>query len=389
MKQVISTERIPIKLWLDDIEEKALEQAKNVANLPFSFHHVAIMPDAHSGYGISIGGVFATKEVIVPHAVGSDIGCGVCARKTSLKYDEVNSDNLKLIMSGIRTRVPIGLNGKHKEQKYNVHMPINHSSLKVVITEYMNALNSLNSLGSGNHFIEIQRDIEGFIWIMIHSGSRNLGYKVADYYNKKAIELNQKYYSAVDKSIELAFFPLDSFEAQEYIKEMNYCLEYAAYNRVLMMESCFESLLEIYPSTTYSEDINVHHNYARTEHHFGKNVLVHRKGATSAKLDELGLVPGSQGTKSYVVIGLGNPDSFMSCSHGAGRKMGRKEAIKRLNLEEEIEKLNSQGIIHGIRIQKDLDEAAGSYKDISVVMENQSDLVKIVTELSPLCSIKG
>ena len=386
MKEVITTERIPIRLWLNDAEEGALWQAKNLANLPFAFKHVAIMADAHQGYGMCIGGVLATKGVVVPNAVGLDIACGVVAAKTSIQ--ELDTDTLKQIMGKIRKAIPVGFNS-HKDPADIGLMPDIVSMSPVVSAQFEKARHSLGTLGGGNHFCEIQQDNQGFIWVMIHSGSRNLGKQVADYYNKKAVELNEKYLSVVDKKQELAFLPLDTEEAHLYLAEMEYCVGYAYANRMKMLLEVAYILTDTFPSIKIEKEINIAHNYAHMEHHYGENVLVHRKGATSAREGEIGIIPGSQGTKSYIVRGKGNPESFMSCSHGAGRAMGRKEAQRRLNLEDEIKLLDDQGIIHGIRNEKDLDEAAGAYKDISVVMKNQEDLVEIVTELSPLGIIKS
>jgi tRNA-splicing ligase RtcB len=397
---IITTEKIPIKIWADDMEEGALEQAKNLANLPFAFKHIAIMPDTHQGFGMPIGGVLATKDVIVPNAVGVDIGCGMCAVKTSLT--EIDKETLKKIMGEIRKVIPVGFN-KHKEEQDEKLMPqrsmeqtVNMDKYTPIVEkEYSNALKSLGTLGGGNHFIEIQKGSDGYIWIMIHSGSRNLGKQVADYYNKVAIELNKKWFSNTQK--ELNFLPVDSEEGQAYIREMSYCVEFALANRKLMMDK----IKDIFQKTdmtrigiprlsiVFEPMINIAHNYARLENHFGENVWVHRKGATLATKNTIGIIPGSQGTKSYIVKGKGNPESFMSCSHGAGRKMGRNEAIKNLNLEEEIKRLDDMGVVHAIRGVKDLDEAPGSYKDIDIVMENQKDLVEILVELTPLAVIKG
>lgn len=229
---------------------------------------------------------------------------------------------------------------------------------------------------------------------MIHSGSRNLGKQVADYYNKIAIKLNEKWYSSVPKEWQLAFLPLDSDEGQAYLREMNYCVEFALANRKLMMDRIMMIFSDITKCSFIWFDkkieiINIAHNYAKMENHFGQNVMVHRKGATLADTDTVGIIPGSQGTKSYIVRGRGNPDSFNSCSHGAGRRMGRKDAGKRLDLKEEIKKLDDQGIIHAIRSVNDLDEASGAYKSIDEVMTNQKDLVEILVELQPLAVIKG
>jgi len=243
-------------------------------------------------------------------------------------------------------------------------------------------------LGGGNHFIEIQKGSDGHIWIMIHSGSRNLGFKVANHYNKLAVELNEKWHSSVPKSWELAFLPVDSEEGQAYIKEMQYCVDFALANRELMMGRVKLEFVDQYgPQVDFEPMINIAHNYASLENHLGQNVWVHRKGATKATEGLVGIIPGSQGTKSYIVEGLGNPESFMSCSHGAGRKMGRRQAKENLDLKKEQEKL--KGIIHSVRSANDLDEAPGSYKNIETVMENQKDLVKILVTLKPLAVIKS
>ena len=389
MKQVISTEKKPIKLWLDNIEDGALEQAKNLANLPFIFKHIAIMPDAHQGYGMPIGGIMATKGVVIPNAVGVDIGCGMCAVKTSLK--EIDTETLKKIMGEIRKVIPVGFK-KHKEMQSDKDMPEDDSHIvnrPIVHSEYANALKSVGTLGGGNHFIEIQKGSDNHIWIMIHSGSRNLGLKIAEHYNKLAIKMNEQFYSSVPTKWELAFLPLDTEEAQDYLKEMNYAVDFALANRKLMMDRIQPLFLLASDDISFEPMINIAHNYASMENHFGQNIMVHRKGATMARKEQVGIIPGSQGTKSYIVEGLGNKDSFESCSHGAGRKMGRKQAQRTLNLEEEIKKLNDRGVIHGIRNAKDLDEASGSYKDIKEVMANQEDLVKVKVSLEPLAVIKG
>jgi len=389
--------KVPVFSWCPEIEENAMEQIDNLVRLPFVFNRVAVMSDCHSGFGMPIGGVLATMGVVIPNAVGVDIGCGMCAVKTSLT--EIDTETLKKIMGEIRKVIPLGFN-KHDNGQDECLIPYRLLSemiekYPVVSKEYNNALKSLGTLGGGNHFIEIQEGDDGHIWIMIHSGSRNLGKQVADYYNKVAIELNKKWFSETQKG--LNFLPINSEEGQSYIREMNYCVEFALANRELMMDRVKDILYKTdmtrigIPrlSIVFEPMINIAHNYAQLENHFGENVWVHRKGATLATKDTIGIIPGSQGTKSYIVKGKGNPESFMSCSHGAGRKMGRNEAIKNLNLEEEVKRLDDMGVIHAIRGQKDLDEAPGSYKDIDVVMENQKDLVEILVELTPLAVIKG
>jgi tRNA-splicing ligase RtcB len=390
MQRIISTERIPIKLWLDEPEQGAMKQAISLANLPFAFSHICLMPDTHEGYGMPIGGVLATDNVIVPNAVGVDIGCGMCAVKTNILADTIVRKQLAQIMAGIRALVPLGF--EHQKERQNESlMPqgYNIDELVVVKRQYFAALKQLGTLGGGNHFIELQRDNNGSLWIMVHSGSRNFGLQVAEYYNKTAKILNAKYNSSVDPKADLAFLPFETEEAQFYYQEMKYCTEFALANRKLMMERIQKVVSEILDDVFYEPMINIAHNYAACETHFGKKVIVHRKGATSAKKGEKGIIPGSQGTKSYIVEGLGNPESFMSCSHGAGRVMSRKAAIKNLNLEEEKRKLDELGILHSIRGKSDLEEASSAYKNITQVMEFQKDLVKILVELTPLAVIKG
>lgn len=409
MNKIISTEKIPIKLWLDDMEVGALKQAKNLANLPFAFKWISIMPDSHQGYGMPIGGVMATEDVIVPNAVGVDIGCGMCAVKTSLK--NINTEILKKIMREIRKVIPVGFS-HHKEMQSESLMPkyddfvgetLFRSDYPIIDEQFESALKQLGTLGGGNHFIEIQKGSDGFIWIMIHSGSRNLGYKVAKYYNELAYDLNKEWFSdtflPANKEDSLAFLPVESKEGQNYLREMQYCVDFALANRELMIKRIMDIFISIFPNDKvldriyfdkYDSDmINIAHNYVKLENHFGKNVWIHRKGATLARRDTIGIIPGSQGTKSYIVKGKGSLDSFNSCSHGAGRKMSRSAAKRNLNLADEIKKMDDQGIIHGIRNQGDLDEASGSYKDIDVVMKNQEDLVEILVELQPLAVIKS
>jgi tRNA-splicing ligase RtcB len=381
----INTERIPIKMWLNDIEPGALTQATHLANLPFAFSHVAIMPDAHEGYGMPIGTVLATNDIVIPNAVGVDIGCGMHLIKTDLT--EIDKEGLVKILTDIRKDIPLGFSHRDKPRedkmpKYTEELP------KIVQDQYNSALNQVGTLGGGNHFIEVQKSNDGFICAMIHSGSRNIGFKAANYYNKVAKDLNSKWHTNVPKDWDLASLPIDTEEGQAYIREMKYCTLFAKANREFMMEFIKDSFLKNF-GAKITEEHDVPHNYAALEKHFGKQVWVHRKGATSALEGQLGLIPGSQGTSSYVVEGLGNMWSFKSCSHGAGRRLGRNVAKRTLNLEEEKKKLDDQGIIHSIRGTGDLDEASGAYKDIDVVMENQKELVKIVTKLSPLAVVKG
>jgi len=393
MKEVIYKKhenRIPIKSWVTGLEDGALAQANNISNLPFVYKHVALMPDCHQGYGMPIGGVIAADGYVIPNAVGVDIGCGMCAVKTNIKIGDFKTETLKEIMGEIRKQIPVGFN-HNKEECSISEMPSleNKPNMIIIEKEYKSARYQLGTLGGGNHFIEIQKGDDGFVWIMLHSGSRNIGLKVAKHYNNLANEINRKFYSEVIKEKELAFLPIDSEEGKNYLEEMNYCLEFAYANRLKMMNKIKDIFSKKVCEVIFEEMINIHHNYASIENHFGENVMVHRKGATKATEGLIGIIPGSQGTASYIVEGLGNPESFQSCSHGAGRKMGRRDACQRLNLAEEKKKLDDKGIVHGIRCVNDLDEAAGAYKDIDVVMENQKDLVKILVKLEPLGVIKG
>jgi tRNA-splicing ligase RtcB len=390
MPKTIKTEKLPIKLWLDDIEDGAMEQARNLANLPFLFKHVAVMPDAHQGYGMPIGGVMALEGMVIPNAVGVDIGCGMCAARTSLTT--ISSNHLKAVLSLIRSAVPLGFDHhRHPQNPALMPKPVDGTlqDLPIVAREYQHALTQLGTLGGGNHFIEIQKGNDSHIWLMIHSGSRNLGYQVANYYNRLAGELNRQGKSRIPPQWQLAFLPMDSEPGQQYLREMRYCVEFAYANRRLMMERVQEAMQAVLTPVHFEPLINIAHNYAALELHFHKQVMVHRKGATRAQEGEIGIIPGSQGTPSYLVRGRGNPESFASCSHGAGRKMGRKQAQHQLDLTKETKRLEELGIIHAIRHRDDLDEAAGAYKDIEQVIANQLGLVEVLVELRPLGVIKG
>lgn len=389
MEKIISTEIIPIKLWLKDIESGALNQAINLANHPNAFHHIALMPDTHVGFGMPIGGVLATEDVIIPNAVGVDIGCGICAVRTSLR--EIPIKTLKGIMGVIRRTIPVGFN-HHKSKQNNTIMPdvrLDSKAMPIVNQEYKSAIYQIGTLGGGNHFIEVQRGKDDFIWLMVHSGSRNIGYKVATHYNKLAKSLNEKWKSNVPLKWDLAYLPLDSTQGQIYQKEMQYCVDFAFASRKLMMKRIKEAISYFFDDVIYNKMINIAHNYAAQEKHFGEKVIVHRKGATLANKETIGIIPGSQGMKSYIVKGKGNSESFESCSHGAGRRLGRRQAQRQLDLKSEQKALDEKGIIHSIRTKRDLDEAPSAYKDISIVMKNQEDLVEILVELEPLAVIKG
>lgn len=381
----------PVKIWTDEVEDTAMRQIENLTTLPFLYHHLAIMPDVHTGMGMPIGGVLACEDAIVPNAVGVDIGCGMCAVKTNWKVSEIPPHVLrKKIMKGIRERIPLGMD-HHKEKQDVRFLPEGHEVEKMTIVKARqeSILHEVGTLGGGNHFIELQKDENDMLWIMIHSGSRNLGARVGAYYNEMAKTLNSRWHTVVSPEINLAFLPQGSREFGMYWEEMKYCVDFALCNRKLMMERIEEVLYDALTGIEFDPMINIAHNYAACENHFGKNVFVHRKGATLARKGITGIIPGSQGTASYIVEGLGNPESFCSCSHGAGRVLSRKAAIRTLNMAEEVAQLEAKGIVHAIRYQDDMQEASGAYKNIEEVIANELDLVKVRTRLLPVAVIKG
>ncbi len=338
MMQIIATERIPIKLWASEIDAAALQQARNLANLPFAFRWVAVMPDAHTGYGMPIGGVLATDGMVIPNAVGVDIGCGMAAVRTTLK--KINTVELQDILALIRSDVPVGFKHHPDPQPWD---GFNHApDIRIIQEELFSARHQLGTLGGGNHFIEIQQGDDGFIWLMIHSGSRNFGLKAASEYHRLAKSLCGRGKSSLPDP-DLAYLPFDSPEGREYFTAMNYCLDFARANRALMVERSLDAIMAVTGGTALN-CVNIHHNYAAVETHYGHEVLVHRKGATAAFKGQAGIIPGSMGAHSYITEGLGCDESFQSSSHGAGRRMGRNEATRKLDLEREQQKM--KGILH-------------------------------------------
>lgn len=380
--------RIPIKMWADKIDEMALQQALNLASLPFAYSHIALMPDVHCGLGMPIGGVLATKGIVVPNAVGVDIGCGMCAIKTSLRVEDIDHKRIVKVLEIIRQTVPLGFDHHNVLQDESL-LPAGHDIDKLPCVKNLitAARHQIGTLGGGNHFIEIQKSSTGEVWVMIHSGSRNVGKLVAEKYGKIAKNLNKRWYSECIEG--LGFMPIESNEGQNYWHEMQWCVDFALANRKLITQRVCEALSEMFGGVQFEPMINIAHNYAAWESFGDKDLIIHRKGATRAYKDDIGIIPGSQGAKSYIVKGLGNPDSFMSCSHGAGRVLGRREACRVLDLKHEIERMNDMGIIHSISEQCHLDEAPSAYKDIDLVMANQRDLVEPIVELSPIAVIKG
>ena len=407
---------MPVKSWCENCEEGALKQAGNLAKHPALYHHVALMPDAHQGYGMPIGGVVAAKGAVIPAAVGVDIGCGMIATETDVPAEAFAEMSFRrAFQEKLKERIPVGEGVSHSVtqdwegfEEYTAHNGM-RSSLWPSKLDRMN----LGTLGGGNHFIELQKTTpleiggtlgdralpdggESRVWLMIHSGSRNLGKRIEEHYHRIAARLCKRFHVQLADP-DLAFLPIEEPDGHNYFTDMLFALRYAKENRRRMMEAMKETLLEFAPEANFLRTIDIHHNYAACEEHFGKKVFVHRKGATSAKLDEIGVIPGSMGTASYIVRGLGNPDSFMSCSHGAGRRMSRIAASTTLTVEECNKAM--EGIVcerwhkyKGFGKAKgklDLSEAPQAYKDIEDVIASERDLVEPLVRLVPLASLKG
>lgn len=386
--KVIETERIPIKIWSNLVDDNAIEQAKALANLPFTRKWVAIMPDTHQGYGMPIGGVIATENVVIPNAVGVDIGCGMKARKTNIT--EIDKETLKKILNQIQRDIPTGFQHQQKPQIVSdelMDMTKQLSYDNVAFREIVSKMpEQMGTLGGGNHFIELQKGDDGHIWIMLHSGSRGIGKMTCDYYNDLAEKLNKQWYSYEAK--ELAFLPMETAQGMEYIQAMRIGMRFAEENRLHMLEKITEAMRKFIPNMEVEEAIDTHHNYASLEHHYGSDYLVHRKGAVRAVGKVI--IPGSMGTYSYIGEGLQNPESFWSCSHGAGRRMGRKEATRTFTAQSIIEEMREKDIeLYKVKKEDVAEECAAAYKDIDEVMENQSNLVKPLVKLRPIGVVKG
>lgn len=401
--------RKPIKVWLeniDQIEESCLEQAYHLADLPFVHKWVCLMPDTHTGMGMPIGGVLATSGVIIPNAVGVDIGCGMNFVSTNIKaatLKEVMTGNgtlVQTIIADIMRNVPVGFKS-HKEKQLSQVLDQaltrveQYQSNPDLFPLIESAYYQVGTLGGGNHFIELQEDQDGYLGIMLHSGSRHFGKSICDAYHKKARALNTTWYSQVPDEYRLAFLPVDSKEGQEYITWMNLAMDYAFENRARMMEhvkNIVASKIQKYLNheVLFGHEINCHHNYAALENHYDKNVWVHRKGATRVRNGELAVIPGAMGSYSYVVKGKGNEESFCTSSHGAVRAYSRKGAMAAFSCEEVLNDLKEQGIVLGKTKKADVaEESRFAYKDIQTVMENQTDLVEIVSQLKTVAVVKG
>jgi len=381
------------RIRTDQIDLGALEQLENILRLPF-LRALAIMPDIHQGYGVPIGSVLATDtNVVIPNAVGVDIGCGMAAVRLGYMASNVTRDDLVALTDRIREVVPVGFN-KRPVPVQDRFMPNSQifEHTNIVAMYLQNARRQMGTLGGGNHFIEIQVDEYDYLWAMIHSGSRNLGKQVADGYNKAAKKENDRAYSKVESSWDLAFLDTRDRLGQAYMADMAYCVEYAKLNRRRMMAEVLAACDDVLPGPVGDVGVihDICHNHVALENHLGKNVMVHRKGAAGPfYADTVGIIPGSQGTASYIVMYKDEapPTALRTTSHGAGRALGRKAAQKSLDLQEQLKML--EGVVHQVKGREDLDEAPGAYKDIDEVMAMQSDLCVATTKLKPLAVVKG
>ena len=376
-----------MKILCKDIDEKTLEQAYNLDLHPRLYGEVIIMPDAHSGYGMPIGGVCYLQKTISPNMVGADIGCGIMSVKTNLTISDITTEKLKLVMSKIRQYVPMGFNWR-KERLIETLSFLKNKTYSETL--YNDTMLQLGTLGGGNHFIEIQKDEENNVWFMIHCGSRNLGKKICDYYNDLAKE--QCLAREEDYLIkqELTYLMQGTKAFKDYVNDMKTAVKFASTNRNFIAEEINKAFKEVYPNYEELDRIDCKHNYAEHKEIEGKDVYLHRKGAVSIEWDKSSLIAGSQGTKSYMVQATEKAvETYWTCSHGAGRRLSRTKAKTELDLNTEIKFLEDQGIIGSIRTTNDLEEASGAYKDIESVIEQQKDYIKIVHTFKPLAILKG
>jgi tRNA-splicing ligase RtcB len=380
-----------LSAMVPDIEDAALTQLKNLARLPFiAPNGVAAMPDVHMGTGTSVGTVIATDKAIIPSAVGVDIGCGMNAVRLSLKASDL-PDSLTAIRHQIERDVPLGAGGRHKEGE-GFRCTVSSKVVDTVFdgnsyNAYLKASTQLGTLGSGNHFIELCIDENQDVWVMLHSGSRGIGNMIGSYFIEKAKRRMEQYFITLPDG-DLAYLPEDTADFNDYVEAVGWAQNYALENRRVMMEAVIAALRRTIPVefAITQEAINCHHNYVEKENHFGRNLWVTRKGAIRAREGDLGIIPGSMGQRSYIVRGKGNPESYCSCSHGAGRAMSRTEAKRRFSIADLVAQTE------GVECRKDaavLDEIPSSYKRLDLVMENQKDLVEVVHTLKAVLCVKG
>jgi tRNA-splicing ligase RtcB len=400
IKITLNKGRVPVKVFTDDIEHEALQQLLNVANLPIVFGHVAAMPDVHHGIGATVGSVIATKQAIIPAAVGVDIGCGMNAVRLSISASDL-PESLAKIRSAIEAAVPVGFD-QHESDKVKGS---GHARQARVLSDRLDSVVSkhggimkmqrkfaqtwicqLGSLGGGNHFIELCLDEAQRVWIMLHSGSRGIGNVMGRYFIAAAQkDMRRHKIHLPDK--DLSYFSEGSELFDDYVEAVDWAQDYALLNRSMMMKLVIDAIApHLPPFKIEGEAINCHHNYVAVEHHFGEKLFITRKGAISARESQLGIIPGSMGAKSFIVRGKGSTESFCSCSHGAGRRMSRTAAKRKFN------RFDLAAQTEGVECRKDggvVDEIPGAYKDIDQVMANQTDLVEVVHTLKQVVCVKG
>lgn len=396
-------QRVPIKAWTRGVafEERAQQQLKNIASLPFVYKWVAVMPDVHLGKGATIGSVIPTLGAVIPAAVGVDIGCGMMAVKTSLCAGDL-PDSLRGVRAAIEAAVPHGRSvsrtkrdkGAWQDVPVDVAQawqalaaPFEVLQQKHPVLKNTNNLAHLGTLGTGNHFIEVCLDEQDSVWVMLHSGSRGVGNRIGTHFIELAKKDMEKWHIHLPDK-DLAYLPEGTDHFNDYVDAVEWSQQFARINREVMMQRVLKALREVLgrPFETSLEAVNCHHNYVTREHHFGQDVIITRKGAVSARRGQLGIIPGSMGARSFIVRGLGNEDSFCSCSHGAGRVMSRTQAKKMVSLDEHVQ------ATAGVECRKDkdvVDETPAAYKPIDAVMAAQQDLVEIVYTLKQVVCVKG
>lgn len=410
IKQILfdlNASKVPVKIWTADVEKTAMDQLFAMSKLPFIHHHIAVMPDAHWGNGTCVGSVIPTKHAIIPASVGVDLGCGMMAHKTNLVASDL-PEELATMRSAIEKAVPHGRTNEGRPgdrgawgnppaaviaayktlstEDQIVRVMQKHPKMMAAHT-LDSGLRQLATLGTGNHFVEVCLDKDDHVWIMLHSGSRGIGNRIGGYFIERAKELCARWHVELPNQ-DLAFLPQADPIFKDYMDAISWAQRYALVNRELMMAFTLRAIMETLDRPVYSTEfaVNCHHNYVATENHYGQNVYVTRKGAVRAREGDLGIIPGSMGARSFIVRGKGNPESFSSCSHGAGRAMSRTEAKRRFTQQDLADQTA------GVECRKDadvIDEIPGAYKDIAVVMDNQSDLVDIVAELHQVLCVKG
>ena len=393
IRQEISEGRVPVKIYTGEIEPQARQQLVNISRLPIVHHHVAAMPDVHLGIGATVGSVIPTKSAIIPAAVGVDIGCGMMATRLSLRAEDLDESSLRKVFGRITRDVPVGF-GQHDDgrdaarpfKKDLTRILQKHPGIGKRIGKNSHWAQQLGTLGGGNHFIEICLDEEQRVWAMLHSGSRGIGNAIGSYF----IELAKK--DSLKNNVhlpdaDLAYFPEGAQHFDDYVEAVGWAQDYARANREEMMELVLDAMHHHLPSFEVTGGaVNCHHNYVEREEHYGERVWLTRKGAIRAGEGELGIIPGSMGTRSYIVRGKGSAESFHSCAHGAGRRMSRNAAQKHFSVKDLEEQ--TQGVV----CRKDkgvLDEIPGAYKPIDEVMANQADLVEVVHTLKQVLCVKG